>query len=204
MERIYHLKKALTITCLLILATTSQPGYGQNEKNYTLHFQKSDFVYSFDKDSLLIIRASQQPCLFSEDTLAPAMPYININILIGRNQEMEDFDVSFDDNIAFAGVDMAPNSTITPTRHEYSMRSNAHIQFEKAAYPEERIHFTKTQLMDGYKILSFCVSPFTYSVPTRTLSLSDSICIHIKVNESRIGIERQGAATMDLLRKETA
>ena len=152
----------------------------------TIRFQKSNFQFTHNEDSLLIIESLNKSGLFRDDSLSPALPYININLLIGRNDEMDDFSFQNYDNILFTNVDMATNPVNVPSNNDAFVFKKEQVLFKKSIYPDKNVEFTGTFLMDGYKYLSFCVCPFTYNTETRILYLSDSLNITFSLNESDI------------------
>ena len=54
----------------------------QGVKHLTLTYDESDFNYSYDTDSCLSIESETLQFVLVEDTLAPALPYFPLYVLI--------------------------------------------------------------------------------------------------------------------------
>ena len=84
---------------------------------------------------------------FQEDTLAPALPYICYNILIGGNQEYESFSFSHSEHVAMNNVEMSPNTISLPTNGPLKY-SEKIVEFPQQQYPAVKVEYTRRR-QDG-------------------------------------------------------
>ena len=156
-----------------------QTAYGQTEKNITLNYCEKDFIYKYNNEGLLTINTIKYPSVFQEDTLAPALPYICVNVLIGKDQEFDSLSIVESSHIVLEDVEMAQNPKPLPTNIPLLNKIDR-VNFSLQIYPSKKVEYIGTHLMDGYKFLTFSVCPFTYISTDRKLSLSDNVELKIR------------------------
>lgn len=167
----------------LILLLSAHASHGQTVKTINLSYSEKDFSFIYNNNHQLKIDAYNFVSYFQEDTLAPALPYICYNILIGGNQEYESFSFSHSEHVAMNNVEMSPNTISLPTNGPLKY-SEKIVEFPQQQYPAVKVEYTGTHLMDGYKYLSFSVSPFTYNSSSKMLTISDTITLDIHLKKS--------------------
>ena len=72
--------------------------YGQTTKTVKVSYSPNDFSITH-RDSVIYITSQTLTCTYSEDTLAPALPYLGINVLIGNDMEYESHSISYNESV---------------------------------------------------------------------------------------------------------
>lgn len=154
--------------------------YGQNVREYSLHFNIDDFCYS-ENDGFGHIDLRNGNTIVWGDTLEPALPCIGVNILVSVNDSYKDAFLKSNEVLVLSDVKIEPNSRPVPTNHVVSS-FDRNATYECAVYPQKEIEYTGTHLMDGYKYLSFVVCPFRYETRNNRLFLKKDINIELQLS----------------------
>lgn len=154
--------------------------YAQTTRNAVVSFRMSDFSIA-NMDGLTRISVLERPSVYSEDTLKPAIPYVGVNILIGRNDTYKEFSFTKEEEFVQSEVIMAQNEVPTPT----DIVPRAYISllpvYTQDNYPSKTVEYTGTHIINGYKFVSFSVSPFRYDATNKKLYLNKEIKIDVSV-----------------------
>ena len=158
--------------------------FGGNVKEYHITLNINDF--SLDMyDGYLNISSNKYLCEYDCDTNEPALPYVGINILIGKNDSMDSFSYSTNEKEIIHGVTIVNNSVEIPTNEHANRSFSPSISYIGDSFPNTFVKYTGLHNANGYRFVSFLVSPFRYDNINRTLFFERSISIVLETKESR-------------------
>ena len=164
----------------------------QTTKQIVLSFNANDFTYTYDNDSNLVIGYEIHDIFYRNDITAPSLPFIDVNVLIGRNDVCSGVSVNIVSQTILMDIDMADNPEIIPAGIGSVMNQNT-VMSTSTIYPDTIFEYTCVTSIGGYRMVNMCVSPFKYNVATRSLSLISQFEITISSYEDdtiNIGGER--------------
>jgi hypothetical protein len=141
------------------------------QKNYNIKFSKEDFTFEKTEKGYKI-KSKEGKFYFKTDTTMPALPYMNINILIPENSNIQNIKYNTSKSLLFDDIDIInnPKPHSTSERYVEIYRSN---DFTGKKYPKENIKFISVNKIQNFFMASFTVCPFVYN--NRELSLINSI-----------------------------
>lgn len=190
--------KTIFRACLVAACLVQSPAFGaQIVKTISLNYDERDFIYQYDADSCLSVVSFKYNSLFSEDILAPALPYIPIYVLIGENQEYVGENVDATSQTLLYDVEMAANPAIMVVGKSLGNQEKRSASFSAASYPIQNVVYTGTHSIDGYKMLSFMVCPYRYEASQKNLSFLQNFCLKIELKESAATSFRRIAPTRE-------
>ena len=170
------MKNNLILIFLLSLSSTIL--YGQPDKEVSLSYNPGDFIID-NVDGKAFITSSDHSLHFMSDSLAPALPYIAVKVLVGSNSQYAGFSHSETEQLFASNIDMAPNPIEVQANITQLQESTYNTEFPDSIYPSEPVIYAGTQTMDGYRYMSFLVCPFRYDVKNRQLFFHPSCTISI-------------------------
>ena len=170
------MKNNLILIFLLSLSSTIL--YSQPDKEVSLSYNPGDFIID-NVDGKAFITSSDHSLHFMSDSLAPALPYIAVKVLVGSNSQYAGFSHSETEQLFASNIDMAPNPIEVPTNIAQLQGNTYNTEFPDSVYPSEPVIYAGTQTMDGYHYMSFLVCPFRYDVENRQLFFHPSCTISI-------------------------
>lgn len=153
----------------------------QGVKHLTLTYDESDFNYSYDTDSCLSIDSETLQFVLGEDTLAPALPYFPLYVLISPDLNYSSKSTTCQDSIVLMNVNIAPNPIPVPTSYNSLETEHRVISYNDSIYPRENIEYRGTQVIAGYKVLSFLVTPYKYHSQCGQLRFANTLDIDINL-----------------------
>jgi len=154
---------------------------GQNTKVINLSYNTTDFNLVTENGETYITSPVHQ-LNFLSDSLAPALPYIGVNVLVGPSVQYGSFSHTSTQQLYASNISMAPNPVDIPTNVAPKIESLNNVVFTDSVYPSESVIYTGTHIMDGYHYLSFLVCPFKYNTVTSQLFLDTSKTLNITLN----------------------
>lgn len=157
--------------------------YGQTTKTVKVSYSPNDFSITH-RDSVIYITSQTLTCTYSEDTLAPALPYLGINVLIGNDMEYESHSISYNETLFLDDVLVANNSRSVPTNTNKVIRHTPSANYNQTTYPETILSYAGTHIIEGYKLLSFSVCPFKYDANQKKLTLITNISINLSLSRT--------------------
>ena len=160
------------------------PGYciGGITKEHKVLLNSSDFSIDII-GGYAHITSTNYLCEYGGDTHKPALPYIGINILIGRNETFDSFTYSIEEQRLLDDISIVNNSRYIPTNMNYNLSPmSSNITYSGKSYPDVLIKYVGSHEADGYKYVSFLVSPFRYDNLNRTLYFENNISIVLNTN----------------------
>lgn len=177
------MKKILLLTLLLAFSSFLM---GKNSKLITINFNYEDFQIE-NIDGLLYVTSTKQLVTYDEDASSPALPWVGINILIGVNDDLLDFSYIKEEELVMSDVVLAPNPTPVPTNVvDDASTTLESVNYTKTVYPREVVKNCTTHIMDGYKFISLCISPFRYDATNGKLYFIDKIQLTLNIDPSNM------------------
>ncbi len=168
---------------VLCIAITLLFSVTMAQKNYNIKFSKEDFTFE-KMENGYIIKSKEGKFYFKADTTMPALPHMNINILIPENSDIQNVKYNTSKSLLFDDIDIANN----PQAHKISERynyTNKGSDFSGKRYPDNNLKFVSVNKIQNFYVASFTVCPFIYH--NKELSLINSIdfSFNIITNRSR-------------------
>ena len=161
--------KYFFLSLLLSVASVSSI-CAQTTKTITLRYSPDDFNITC-RDSLVYLTSTTLTCTYGEDTSAPALPYLGINVLIANNMDYDSHSISYTERTILENVLIAPNTISIPTNFNGLFRRSSSVHYGRTTYPETIVSYSGAHVIGGYKLLSFSICPFKYDVTQKKLSL---------------------------------
>lgn len=160
---------------------------GQIHKTIELSFQPTDFICT-ETEGAISINSYKYVVQFGSDTSEPALPIIPIHILIGRNEEFSGFNYSYNKEPFSIGKRLVSNPYYVPRNMISQLKSYIPSpNYIKDCYPSECVRYTGTHCVDGYKYITFCVSPFVYLTQDNEILLNNKIKLDIQLTRGPVG-----------------
>ncbi|MBQ6063611.1 MAG: hypothetical protein IJK87_08275 [Prevotella sp.] len=170
------------ILYFVVLLSLSLPqANAQSVKHLTLTYNEPDFSYSYDTDGCLAIDSEILPFVLGEDTLAPALPYFPLYVLINPELDYASTSITCQDSVVFTNVNIAPNPIPLPTNLNTTEMVWGVVSYTDSIYPDENVEYRGTQIIAGYKVLSFLVSPYKYLSQNKQLRFVKSLDVDINL-----------------------
>lgn len=154
----------------------------QTHKSVRLSFDKGDFRFK-ESDGLTSIIAETGGYFFQDDTLKPAIPYLVVNVLIPVTSNLNTFTFTKSEQM-ICKASLAPNPKAVPTDYEGIISESSLVNYADSEYPIESVELVGSRCFDGYKYLSFILSPFRYNTRNKNLYLSTNIDIDLVLDDS--------------------
>lgn len=104
-------KSILFLSFLLFAALFAR---GSDTKEVRLTFDGSDFSFA-QENGAYSISAEKFPVIYDTDTLAPALPYYVVNVLIAPTQEFQGLTVRGGESLLRSDIRVTPNKLPVPT-----------------------------------------------------------------------------------------
>ena len=192
----------------LLFFSTFMQVKGQSHKIVSLSFEEKDFSF-LESDGYHYLESSKHSLSFDTDTSAPALPWIGITLLIGENDSFQSVEVNRTNAVPYVGIKIGPNFPLDVTGVTTSNpRPSEKIQYTSFRYPADPLIYTGTHIADGYKFLSFQVSPFSYFPSEDSLCLYSHITLDIKLGKDisanktsqKFAETREGFVMRDIIR----
>lgn len=156
---------------------------GLTKRNYTITFGEGDFTYE-TANGLVQIVPHRGDAIIWGDSLSPALPGIIVNMLIAPNEEYVSMSSNSNEFQIMEDVIIEPNPALIPTNIHDAPTNVRRVSYSKSEYPNSYVEYTGTHISDGYKYLSFVVSPYRYDAVGKNLYLNKSI--KLEVHTSRV------------------
>lgn len=141
----------------------------------------SDFTLTTDSTGTTMISSSVYDLTFKPDSLAPAMPYIPITVMLHADRAYHGLYYSTLDEVAASNVTMAANPIPVPTsmaaRHSSTTIPKALAS--ATLYPAygQNVEYVGNSYADGHQLLHFLFCPFTYNATTHQLIFHNEISL---------------------------
>ena len=156
---------------------------GLTKRSYTITFGEGDFTYE-TANGLVQIVPHRGDAIIWGDSLSPALPGIIVNMLIAPNEEYISMSSNSNEFQIMEDVIIEPNPALIPTNIHDAPTNVRRVSYSKSEYPNSYVEYTGTHISDGYKYLSFVVSPYRYDAVGKNLYLNKSI--KLEVHTSRV------------------
>lgn len=156
----------------------------QNSKSITITFNENDFSYSYNDYDELTINYGTQLAIFKENTSAPCLPFIPINVLVPSGSKFSDVVSIENKKLLKENVNLTQNPTPIPTDSIVSNSQLRALQYKEPVYPTKSVEYTFTNIMDGYTIMSFLLCPFEYDSKNKKLYFISSFDLEIRFEQT--------------------
>lgn len=167
--------------CFLLLSLSISIG-AQTTKRITFEFNEADFELQKEGSKSLIISA-KHAIVYDETLHSPALPYLCVNYLIGKNENYIGNQFIAQSILFGSDVEIASNLKCIPlSSHEDANRVTENVSDELEQYPQEKVIYTGTHFLGEYKFLSFLICPFSYKAKEKCLYLDTKIDIDIELS----------------------
>lgn len=151
---------------------------GQTQKTVTLTYNATDFSLTAT-DGETHVSSTVHNISFDSDTLAPALPYIGVNVLVSADAEYLGHTLASTEVMAGYNILMAHNPNVIPTGSVVPRTVSGSPVYTESVYPANMVEYAGSHIMGGHKFLSFSVCPFRYDAANRVLYLKNSITLNI-------------------------
>lgn len=169
------MKRLLLLLTVVFLYSSSY----SSTKTITLHFNASDFNLETES-GFTYITSEKYQLLFDTDTLCPALPFVNISLLLPKDADVLGFTMNKVENILQNNVLIPLNTSSIPTD---SLMGNSYSfdipVYSNRIYPDSIVRYVENYNMDGYNNLQISVYPFRYDTLTEQLFIESDISITI-------------------------
>lgn len=178
-----------------------EPVYGQRTKELKLTFDRSDFLID-ESDGQLSISSAKHPIQYGADTSEPGLPNVIVHVLIGGDEEYSGVRIQFTEMPLYSDAFVRNNPTYRVRGCKEAKEPVKRVtSYTRALYPEENVRYTGTHNVDGYKYITFLVSPFKYQPGLRKLDLLHDISLSIQLKPSKTRVQKAGRAMRDVVKR---
>lgn len=153
---------------------------GSDLKEINLNFNASDFSFC-QENGAYSISSEKFPVVFDTDTLAPALPYFLVNVLIAPNQEFQGLTINGGENLLRADIHITPNKLPVPTNALETEVPNHIISYALTSYPSEEVRYVSTSTLGNYKYVALLVCPLRYDAQQHALFIRQNLTISLSL-----------------------
>lgn len=162
----------------------------QSTKTISVHYDIAEFDIHSNSVGDVEISSRVYNLTFNSDTLQPALPLINCNILIPVGQFFSEYNYTIEKELVIENVTMAANPMDIPTNFHGQLPPVKKTSFASSRYPKKIINYTGEYVLDGYNIITFQICPFEYDANSKKLYLNTQIDIKIRLSNSSLNSGR--------------
>lgn len=173
---------------LLIVLTNCLVGHAQfrtyndgSKKTISISFDEKDFELVSTTDGTFI-QSGKYWLIFDTDSLAPALPYIKANVLVGPYDEFDGMTLSISDKEISKGSNILTNIKGQQDSGIFLKKVSDYTQNE---YPERIVKYMGTSTMHGFRFMSFLIYPFKFETVQKKLCLNSEISLTIQLKENK-------------------
>lgn len=170
-------KSILFLSFLLFAALFAR---GSDTKEVRLTFDGSDFSFA-QENGAYSISAEKFPVIYDTDTLAPALPYYVVNVLIAPTQEFQGLTVRGGESLLRSDIRVPPNKLPVPTNALDAYTPNRVFDYALSNYPSEEVRYVSTNVLGNYKYVSLLVCPLRYDAQNHSLYLKQNLQITLSL-----------------------
>lgn len=153
---------------------------GSDTKEVRLTFDGSDFSFA-QENGAYSISAEKFPVIYDTDTLAPALPYYVVNVLIAPTQEFQGLTVRGGESLLRSDIRVTPNKLPVPTNALDAYTPNRVFDYALSNYPSEEVRYVSTNVLGNYKYVSLLVCPLRYDAQNHSLYLKQNLQITLSL-----------------------
>lgn len=152
---------------------------GQRTKTVTLRYASSDFSYTLE-DGKTRISSPVHRLHFGESDTLPALPGVAVSVLVAPGEYVDSFVATPDSTLQMEGISIAPCEIPLPTDGNTNPGNRSGAVFE-GVYPSG-VRYDGAIDADGYRLVTFTVTPFAYDGQTHTLSLTQKYTLTLSLS----------------------
>ena len=169
--------KRLIFIIFLLCSFVPNMSIAQSTKTINLTFSKEDYNI-IKRGEGFDIRFHSLISTYGADSLAPALPFTVVNILLDPDKDFDCFSFTVEDSLLMENIIINAKEPVLPTSHN-SIQTTRKASYARKSFPDNLVSYSGTHTIRGYKIASFLVSPFLYNSITKDLFLNISITINV-------------------------
>lgn len=173
----YYLNHIVAVLVWLCLPISLQA-----QKQIIISFNESDFNYK-ENNGQLYIDSDIYPFGYGTETNALALPEVPIRVLIPAYCSYQRHSLTYNTRPLRYNVTIMPKPICVPTSigGESDVRPYLIQNSSNKRNVESLVRYVDEEIMDGYKMLSFLVQPFTYNSESRCLFFNPEMELSIDV-----------------------
>ncbi len=149
----------------------------QTTRTYTLKFDRKDFSFTNYAGGEMIT-SSKHNIVFDDDTLKPAIPYVNINILMPEGHKLKDYTYTIGKAQKTEEINLPANPKYIFTNLD-SESSVMQDEYPLKKYPLI-VEFVKEEQLECYRYARFRVPIIAYNAVSKIASWPSKIDISIE------------------------
>lgn len=151
----------------------------------SLEYNENDFDI-VEIENRVYLSTNNYITILKNDTLAPALPYICLNVLIGPDESYIDYTSKNTEVLLREGIILASNPSESFTNKKELVSSSSHLlNYTQSTYPNQQIEYTGTHSAKGYKYLTFLICPFRYDYTNKKLYLNKNVDLNIQLKSPK-------------------
>lgn len=156
----------------------------QTERTFSLVYDEKEFNFS-TIDELAFINSVFYNTILKEDTIAPALPYVCYNILIGPDESFLGVTSEENDTLLYENITIAPNPENNSRNiDQLNIKRHNYKPYKDSFYPRNPVEYTGTHITNGYKFLTFLICPFYYDFSKKKLYLRNKIDLKLQIKST--------------------
>ena len=156
----------------------------QTERTFSLVYDEKEFNFS-TIDELAFINSVFYNTILKEDTIAPALPYVCYNILIGPDESFLGATSEENDTLLYENITIAPNPENNSRNiDQLNIKKHNFKPYKDSFYPRTPVEYTGTHITNGYKFLTFLICPFYYDFSKKKLYLRNKIDLKLQIKST--------------------
>ena len=163
------------------------------QKTVSISFSVEDFSLIRNADGYLSIDTDKYPASYSPDTLAPALPWVEVRVLIPIDSKTVGVEVNPIFRI------LSKNETLLSISEVFIPSETPQVppstSYTGGLYPENSVIPCGDFYPGGYKISSFLVCPFQFDSNEGILYFSDNIEVSIDLESTEEAVESNVIST---------
>lgn len=156
------------ISCICSVAQTT--------KTYTIPFNREDFTI-INTEHGSYIESDKHDLRLEEDTLKPAIPYINVRILLPDKEVVDTFSYHVESLYEDTTVTLCTNPQYY-FMGESTEKSSSIFDYPIKKYPFS-VKLSGTEIVDGYSIAVFKIFPISYDPLNQSIKWASNITISL-------------------------
>lgn len=169
--------------CLfLLLSLYSTLSWGTYTRTYSFVFNAEDFQI-VENNGISRIISDKHTLTYNPDSSNFAIPEIAVNLLIGKNESLNNVNASFSENTTWENIviDTIPIATTNVGLPMFSNKPHCNSP-RSTQIISPQIVSSGTFLSDGYKYIGLLITPFSYNSSTSELTLYSITTITLTFN----------------------
>jgi hypothetical protein len=179
------MKNKLIVIITMLFLSISVMANKTLVRKYQITYNKSDFSIEQIEGITHISAKDVLWTYLNGDPKEPALPFLSVNILIGKNELFEDVNYTAIEENLLSNVIISPNQAEIPTDRMPDKYSLSEIRYKKDTYPSRQVIYSGTFYCHGYQYVSLLLCPFRYDNSKKRLYIGSSFSINLSVTREK-------------------